>query len=170
MLRPGSSPAGSRESRGRSPSASSVWPEAAGRAPSADRAATPRPSRCDGIAPAPRATAPRMPACREIRYAGSPLARLLQLLNLPDDQVALDPAQPIDEDDAVEVIHFVLEGARQQARSFDRLLGAVTRQSLEDRALGPDDGGVEAGRAEAAFLFELRAFAFDERGVHHHDQ
>ena len=46
----------------------------------------------------------------------------LQLLNLADDEVALDPAQAIDEQRAVEVIHLVLKGARQQFASFD---GAV---------------------------------------------
>ena len=74
--------------------------------------------------------APRTPACRRTRCAAptrlaSPFAGALQLPDLADDQVALDAAQPIDEQRAVEVIHLVLERAREQARALDRLLVAV---------------------------------------------
>ena len=68
-----------------------------------------------------RVTARRMPACRRRRRAAaSPLAGALQLPDLADDQVALDAAQPIEEQHAVEVIDLVLEGASQQACAFDR--------------------------------------------------
>ena len=51
-------------------------------------------------------------------------ARALELVDFADDQVLLDPAQPIDEDGAVEVIHLVLKRPREQLAPFDRLLGA----------------------------------------------
>ena len=69
-----------------------------------------------GTRSAPRATAPRTQACRRRRSAARRhhLPGLLQLLDLADDQVALDAAQPIDEHHAVEMIHLVLERAREQ--------------------------------------------------------
>ncbi len=56
--------------------------------------------------------------------ATSPFAGARQLPDLAHDQVALDPAQPIDEQRAVEVIHLVLKRAREQARAFDLALRA----------------------------------------------
>src|ERR1051326_7282150 len=99
-----------------------------------------------------------------------PLSRLPQLLNLADDQFALDAAKAIDENDAVEVVHLVLKRARQEVRSLDRLLDAVAIEALDHDALRPHHGGVEARRAQTAFFLELGPVAFDEGGIHHFDQ
>ena len=93
-------------------------------------AASPRPIRLrhDGDHGMPRfeqrgeASGPRTPACRNTRFAAAgrlPSSRALQLLDLSNDQVPLDAAQAIDEQRAVEVIHLVLERARQQLVPFD---------------------------------------------------
>ncbi len=99
------------------------------------------------------------------RASWLPFAGARQLLDPPDDQIALDAAQAIDEQRAVEVIHFVLKRAREETGAFALVLGAGAIESFHDRAFGPDDGGVEARNAEAAFFFELHAFAHDELGL-----
>src|SRR5829696_7136100 len=130
-----------------------------------DPAASPR-RRPDGAsAAAPRASGPRTPGCRRRRRGArrrSPFAGTGELADFADDQIALDAAKAVDEDRAVEVIHLVLKGAGQQAGALvlERLPLAIER--LDDRAHRPHDGGVEAGHAEAPFLFELRAVALDE--------
>ena len=63
------------------------------------------------------------------RAACSPFPGALQLLDLPDDDVALDAAQAIDEDPAVEVIHFVLECPGEQAGALQRLRVAMPIES-----------------------------------------
>jgi lipopolysaccharide/colanic/teichoic acid biosynthesis glycosyltransferase len=57
------------------------------------------------------------------------------------------------------VVHLVLERAGQQIASFNRVLHAVAVEPLDHCALGPDDGGVETWRAEAARFLELRPVA-----------
>ena len=56
------------------------------------------------------------------RTRRSPFPGARQLADPPDDQIALDAAQAIDEQRAVEMIHLVLEGAREQAGAFALLL------------------------------------------------
>ena len=104
------------------------WPPAlvgvgvqpAGRGPAAGRAATPRPTTVWR-----RREQRRQRRHRELRRAEerrcaaaarSPFAGALQLLDLAHDQVALDAAQAVDEDSAVEVIHLVLEARARAAR------------------------------------------------------
>ena len=70
------------------------------------------------------------------RAAVLPFAGARQLLDPADDQIALDAAQAIDEQRAVEMIHLVLEGARQQSGAFALLLGAVAIEPFDDAALG----------------------------------
>ena len=55
---------------------------------------------------------------------GYHFAGALKLADLPDDHVALEAAQAIEEQDAVEVIDFVLQCAGQQSRAFDYACGA----------------------------------------------
>jgi hypothetical protein len=57
----------------------------------------------------------------------------LKPLNLAHDQVALDASKPVDEQPAVEVIHFVLEGTREQILAFEHELRAVAIVALDDR-------------------------------------
>ena len=59
--------------------------------------------------------------------------------------------------DAVEMIDLVLERAREQSRALDRPLDAVAVETLHDRPLRPDDGGIEARHAQAAFFLDLHA-------------
>src|SRR5207253_5579378 len=156
MLRRGSWPAAGPESYGHARWISPASAEAAARGPSGDPAAT-RPRRPrDATRRAPPAMAPQIPACRKTRP--SPLSGFPQLLDLSDNHFALDASEPIDEDHAVQVIHLVLKRACQEVLPLDRLFDALPRHASDDRALRPDDGGVEAGRAETAFLFELCAF------------
>src|ERR1051325_10740332 len=57
-----------------------------------------------------------------------PFAGARELLDLPDNQILLQAAQPIDEQRPFQMIHLVLEAAGQQARAFDDLLLAVAIQ------------------------------------------
>ena len=61
--------------------------------------------------------------------AASPFAGARQLPDPADDQVALDAAQPVDEQRAVEVIHLVLKRAGEQPGAFPLMLrpGAIER-------------------------------------------
>src|SRR5262245_23965079 len=100
----------------------------------------------------------------------SPPAGTLQLLDLADDLIALDAAQPIDEDHAVEVIHLVLEPAREQGRALDGLLGPMPVEAAHRGFRGADHRRVEPGYAQAALLLELHAVARHEDGIDHLDE
>src|SRR5215510_9620782 len=122
--------------------------------------------------------APRTRACRRTRCASNrrlpscpssrsslPFAGARQLLDLADDEIFLQPAKTIDKHRAVEVIELVLEAAGEQTRRFDDLFLALTIQALQHRSRWPRHRGIEAGQAQAAFLFELHPVALDELGV-----
>src|SRR5204863_5610113 len=107
-----------------------------------------------------RASAPRKRACRRTPHAAdgrSPLAGARQLPDALHDQVPLDASQAIDEQHPVEMIHLVLKGTGQQPAAFALVFLAAAIQSLDDRTVGPHDGGVEAGNAEAPFFLELHS-------------
>ena len=53
------------------------------------------------------------------RDRASPFSRASQLADLLDDEIALDAANPVEKQLAVEVIHLVLKRAREQLRAFD---------------------------------------------------
>src|SRR6185295_9423951 len=83
-----------------------------------DRAVSRRRPRRVAMPAAGPASRPQTAVCRETPRAGSagsPLPRTRQLANLLHNHVALDPAQAIDEQRPVQMIHFVLEGAREQS-------------------------------------------------------
>src|SRR5436190_5348239 len=101
-------------------------------------------------------------ACRRRRL---PFPGARQLLDLADDQVLLQAAEPIDEQCPVEMVDLVLKAARQQPVPLDDLLLALAIPSFDDRPGGPRDGSVEARHAQAAFFFELHPVTFDEFGV-----
>src|SRR5437870_7216337 len=95
----------------------------------------------------PRASGPRTPAFRRTARAASgllPFPRTRELLDLANDQIALDPAQPIDEQHAVEVIHFVLERPREQSGSLVPMLSSRAVQPLDHHPGRADDRGVES--------------------------
>ena len=83
-------------------------------------------------------------------------------MDSPHDEVALDAAESIDEDDPIEMIHLVLKRACEKPRAFDGLLVAFTIEPLEDGPSGPHDRRVESRHAQAAFFLELHALALDE--------
>src|SRR5262245_9281983 len=100
----------------------------------------------------------------------SPLAGLRELPDLAQDQITRDAPQAIDEETRVEVIDFMLQGAREQAAAFEPVLLAVAIQALDDDASGPRYRGREPRDAQAAFLFELHAVALDELRIDHRMQ
>ena len=63
-----------------------------------------------------------------------PFSEAREFPDPPDDEIFLETSQPVHEDGAVEVIHFVLKRARDQAIGLDRALVAVTVKALEDDA------------------------------------
>jgi len=63
-----------------------------------------------------------------------PFARARELLDLADDEVLLQASKSIDEDRAVEVIHLVLEAAREETGGFNSLFLAVAIQPLQHRS------------------------------------
>src|SRR5262245_22004906 len=112
-------------------------------------------------------------ACQKRRRgenAWLPFAGARQLLDSPDDEIALDAAEAIDEERAVEMVHFVLKRTGQKTRPFALMLDTFPIEAFYDRAFGPDDGRVEARNAEAALLLELHALASDELRIDHHNQ
>src|SRR4051812_39073216 len=107
-----------------------------------------------------RASVRQIAASRRTRSEGIaslPFAGARELLDPTDDQVALDAAQSIDEQRAVEVIHLVLKGAGEKTGAFALMLVAFSIQPFDDGAFGSNHSGVEAGHAEASFFFELHA-------------
>src|SRR5580765_1691211 len=103
----------------------------------------------------------RQPATRR----SLPFAGACQLANLPDDDVALQPAQAIHEQRAVQMIHLVLERTREQSRSLDLLGVAVTIEALQHGMRGPDHRRIESRDAQAAFFLELHPVALNELRV-----
>src|ERR1700693_1614637 len=107
----------------------------------------------------PAATAPRMPRCHRTRVSHSADdAGLLSLL------CGLDLAQrslvhPAGEQDAVEMIDLVLNGAGQQPVPFDPDLLAVAVQSLGDDSLAAGRLANPSGHREAALETGLVALA-----------
>ena len=86
----------------------------------------------------------------------------MQLLDLADDEIALQAAQAVDEENAVEMIDLVLHGAGQQLFAFD-LNGIsvyVLRANLDP--CGAADLLANLGQAQAAFFLDLLALALDD--------
>src|SRR5262245_38049505 len=106
-----------------------------------------------------------MPACRRTRRgARSPFACARQLLDLADDEVALDAAQAVHEQRSVEVIHLVLKRACEQPGALHAQVRPVSIEPAYDDLGGTNDGRVEPGNAQAAPVLELDALdRFDLR-------
>src|SRR5439155_12983969 len=100
----------------------------------------------------------------------SPFSGARELPDLLHDEVALDAAHAIEKEQPVQMVHLMLEGAREQIGAFDDALLAVSIESLDDRALRARDRRVEAGHAQAAFFLQLHPFPLDERRVDEHHQ
>ncbi len=91
-----------------------------------------------------------------------PLAGTAERFDASEHEPPLDGADAIDEQDAVEVIHLVLDGAGEKAVGVDDALAAVAVEAADREGFGTADGGMKAGDAEAAFFDELHAFTSHE--------
>src|SRR5882762_11113923 len=98
-----------------------------------------------------------------------PLALLAELFDFAFDQVALEHAEMLDEEDAIEGIDFVAEGAGQEifAADFEGFAFGVLR--FYSDKLGAQDVAAETWNGEAAFFFTLFAFGVDDFGIGEHD-
>src|SRR5215212_8271983 len=76
-----------------------------------------------------------------------PFALFDQLANLAFDQVALEKAQMVEKEFAVEVIHFVTESAGQKVLPFDFDILAIEIDAFQHDDLWPDDGSRETRHA-----------------------
>src|SRR5271156_5662696 len=94
-----------------------------------------------------------------------PLAGFFQLADFAFDEVALQHAQMRDEEDAVEVVNLVAEGAGEQAfaAAFERSARRILRANGD--VLGALDVTAESGQREAAFFFALLAFGINNFGI-----
>src|SRR5579872_4020635 len=101
--------------------------------------------------------------------ASFPLAGLLQLADLAQNQVALQRAQAPQEEDAVEVVDLVLESARQKLRSFrlEPFTLKVLRPDLHLRRARYFLANIR--QAQAALFRNLPAFLLDDLRVHEDD-
>src|SRR5215467_7154883 len=148
-------------------------PLSAVRGRAGDPAASRRRLRCGVRQAARRESARRTTACRRtplVTAAFLPFARARQLLDFPHDDLALNAAEMIDEELAVQMIHLVLECACEQPGPFALMLRSVSIQSFDDGARGADDGRLESRQTEASLLFELHPLAHEELRVDHHDE
>src|ERR1700730_6029980 len=99
---------------------------------------------------------------------GLPLAQLPHFLDFVLDQVALEHAQVLDEEDAVQVVDLMAERAGQQifAANLERLALSILR--LYGDELRPDHVTTKAGNGQAAFLLALFAFVVNHLGIRQH--
>ncbi len=76
----------------------------------------------------------------------------------------------LEEEDAVEVIDFVAEGAGEEifAADFERFTFGVLGFDRDE--LRADDVAAEAGDGEAAFFFAFFSFEVDDLGIDHDDR
>src|SRR5688572_12053598 len=79
----------------------------------------------------------------------------LRLLPLLEQQPAFERAQPVDEQDPVEVIDLVLQDASEQSLRFDATRAAIRILAFDHAAEWTLDNILQAGNAETAFLATL---------------
>src|SRR5262245_5704114 len=92
------------------------------------------------------------------------LAKLLHAL--AHVHAALEPADAVDEEDAVEVVDLVLEAHRLEPLGLDLERVAVEIGRAQAHALGALDVGLEVRNREAAFVPADLALGLDDLGVH----
>jgi hypothetical protein len=63
-----------------------------------------------------------------------PFARARELLDLADDQIFLQASKPVDEDHAVQVIHLVLEAAREETSCLNGQFLTVAVEPFQHRS------------------------------------
>ena len=94
-----------------------------------------------------------------------PVAVLLELFDAAEDEVALEAAEAVDEEDAVEVVDLMEHGAGQQFRTFYFKYFPFDVLRTDFNPGITLDFLVDIRKAEAAFLFELLTAAIDDLGV-----
>ena len=110
---------------------------------------------------------PLRPLSGRLRHL--PLALFPELLDFALDQVALQHAQMLDEENAVEVIDFMAEGAGQEVFSTDFKGFALGVLRFDGYKLWAEDVPAETGDGEAAFFFALFAFRVNNFRVGEND-
>src|SRR5262245_21883387 len=87
-----------------------------------------------------------------------PLALLFEFSDFPLDEIALEHAQMLQEEDAVEMVNFVAESPGEEifAPNFERLALQVLRS--HGHKMWADDVAAEPRDREAAFLFAFFTF------------
>src|SRR5580700_7591854 len=109
-----------------------------------------------------------MPGSRK-RPASFPLAGLLQLANLPQDQVTLQRTQTPRKKDAVEVIDFVLEGAGEELCALHLEPVAIEVLRFDGDFGRTRDLVANVRQAEAAFFSVLLAFSMNDFRIDEND-
>jgi len=102
--------------------------------------------------------------------APSPPPRALQPTDLSRDEVPLDAPQTVNEHDAVQVIHLMLERSCEKIVPFVRVFGPRRVKALDHGARWAENGRVESRNAQAALFFQLHAAALDEDRIDHHEE
>src|SRR5579859_5729497 len=90
-------------------------------------------------------------------YPHSPFSGLRKLANLALDRFTLQGAEMLDEEDSIQVIGLVAEGARQQAFTGHGEPLTVHVLGLDGCSQGAAGFGAKLGQTEAAFLARLPA-------------
>src|SRR6266571_1686197 len=100
-----------------------------------------------------------------------PRLPLAGLLPLRDQQMTLHGAQVIEEQDAIEVIDFVLRGARLEAGELDRVRLAVAVERCDGNGERALHIAVDVGNREATLLGRFDGVAqLDDPGVDQHER
>src|ERR1035441_3802965 len=98
-----------------------------------------------------------------------PLAGLLHLADLAQDEFALEAADTVDEEHAVEVVDLVQYGAGEKLFAFDFEPLAVLVLGFDFDPCGALHLLANLGQAEATFFFHLLAAGLDDLGVDEHE-
>src|SRR6185436_5318972 len=124
-----------------------------------------------------RVWAPRRRTCPCKRYWWKladcelfPLSLPYHFFDTAFDDVALDETEMIQEELAVQVIHLVAEGARQEVRTFHNDIFAIKVYSPDYDLLRTNDFRRKPGHAQAPFLFVLFAVGGNNLRIHDCDE
>src|SRR5229473_3107033 len=98
-----------------------------------------------------------------------PLALFSELLDFALDEVALEHAEMLNEENSIQVIDLVAESARQEIFTANFKLLALRILRAHRDELRANDVAAEAGNREAAFLFADFAFGVDDLRIREND-
>src|SRR5437773_3972290 len=100
------------------------------------------------------------------RTTSLPFSGLDHLAHLALDGVALQHAQVLDEEDAVQVVDLMAEGASEQSLARRRELLAANVLRADRRARGASGVGAKIRQAQAALFLRLLAFRRNDLRIH----